>query len=476
MSSAISSRSRQTTSASVPGGDAQKPERTPSRIVGAVRELRRQLTRTDTVTQIRFGLVRHGERADSIFDNDEDWTQSPDARSYPLDPPLTAQGHEQARVTGETLRQAGEWQVVVSSPFLRCIDTAIEICGVTGAELLIDEEFREFETEEVSQEFSDEPGSRPYGFLVEHCRKRGVAVRNPDAPCGAVDEAHDDRSRFARRFFVYLERARLLHTNFVVVTHGSAFPVVCDMLPQFRDQEVKSVPYCALVLGSLRLTADEQERDDAVIDEASGTSETVEVLSLLKRVAVTYSNIDGSSPVTGRRGSFLARLSRPFFTRRGSLRVRSRDKVADILGLALQLELEQDEEGVRSSHRQQTDLAAMKISRSTLKLAGCDLELIEAGPDGKLTVKLVNPEPTGLMSPHQQRPAGPKTPEILTARTPPLRGPTAAEGPAGVKQRSVDLDQIDNCESKLLKRRMDKRMSTDPDEPSTDPDELNLRL
>ena len=42
-----------------------------------VRELRRQLTRTDTVTQIRFGLVRHGERADSIFDNDEDWTQSP---------------------------------------------------------------------------------------------------------------------------------------------------------------------------------------------------------------------------------------------------------------------------------------------------------------------------------------------------------------------------------------------------------------
>jgi broad specificity phosphatase PhoE len=244
----IRSWSRQSTTGSQLDG-GRPIERAPSRIVGGVRDLRRLLTFSSTVAQIHFGLVRHGERADAIFDDREDWIESPDARSYPLDPPLTALGVEQARTTGETLRQSGDWQVVVTSPFLRCVDTAIEICVVTGAEILIDEEFREFETEEVSHEFREDPGSRPYGYLVEHCRKRGVVVRNPDAPCGSVPEKGDNITRFARRFFVYLERARLLHTNFVIVTHGAAFPVCCNLLPQFRDHEVKNVPFCHRLSG-----------------------------------------------------------------------------------------------------------------------------------------------------------------------------------------------------------------------------------
>ena len=43
---------------------------------------------------VSVGVVRHGERADSSFD---DWCLSEDAAMYPHDPPLTARGIQQSK-------------------------------------------------------------------------------------------------------------------------------------------------------------------------------------------------------------------------------------------------------------------------------------------------------------------------------------------------------------------------------------------
>ena len=43
---------------------------------------------------LSVGVVRHGERADSSFD---DWCLSEDAAMYPHDPPLTAKGIQQSK-------------------------------------------------------------------------------------------------------------------------------------------------------------------------------------------------------------------------------------------------------------------------------------------------------------------------------------------------------------------------------------------
>ncbi|KAJ2699541.1 hypothetical protein H4R19_005531 [Coemansia spiralis] len=77
-------------------------------------------------------FVRHGERVDHV---DDSWAQTAAA---PYDPPLTAEGHEQAGKTGalihrleqQAMRRAGASTSqqtsfrVLTSPFLRCAQTA----------------------------------------------------------------------------------------------------------------------------------------------------------------------------------------------------------------------------------------------------------------------------------------------------------------------------------------------------------------
>ncbi|KAJ1855077.1 hypothetical protein GGH12_001761 [Coemansia sp. RSA 1822] len=78
-------------------------------------------------------FVRHGERIDHI---DETWAQS---AQTPYDPPLTNDGHLQAQRTGALIHtlehqaqvtggtQRTEY-LVLTSPFLRCVQTSEELC------------------------------------------------------------------------------------------------------------------------------------------------------------------------------------------------------------------------------------------------------------------------------------------------------------------------------------------------------------
>ncbi|CDW81206.1 UNKNOWN [Stylonychia lemnae] len=85
-----------------------------------------QLEQKSEYQKCVVALVRHGQRADYAIDESIVYDIS-------HDPPLTREGMWQAKLTGEALKkqflEGGFEKVIIeSSPFLRCIMTAAQIC------------------------------------------------------------------------------------------------------------------------------------------------------------------------------------------------------------------------------------------------------------------------------------------------------------------------------------------------------------
>jgi broad specificity phosphatase PhoE len=212
--------------------------------------------------ELRYAVVRHAERADSCWNSD--WCFGEDAQAYPFDPPLTPNGVQQAKACGARLQELeppqGGWSAVVCSPFLRCIQTALEICKATGASLIIDQDWGEVRFPEMlDTEMSDKQQglTRPYQYLAGYVEQEGVKLRNPDSPCGNVwheklpESLQDARERYARKFVLCLDRAILSQTSVIVVSHGESLPGCLPLFSDHRGCEVTSTPFCGMVVGRL---------------------------------------------------------------------------------------------------------------------------------------------------------------------------------------------------------------------------------
>jgi broad specificity phosphatase PhoE len=76
-------------------------------------------------------ITRHGNRLDFV---DPNWAKG---AAYPFDPPLSPDGVDQARQTATALRGTGISRVV-SSPFRRCVQTAIEIVEILDVPIVLE--------------------------------------------------------------------------------------------------------------------------------------------------------------------------------------------------------------------------------------------------------------------------------------------------------------------------------------------------
>ncbi|CAJ1373293.1 unnamed protein product [Effrenium voratum] len=105
------------------------------------------VTKVQPATMIKgtqlFGVVRHAERADGVFAIWEGtrWCSSDDGRRFPLDPPLSDAGLDQADGMGRRISSFAEqkgtsFHVVVCSPYARCVQTAVKICKQLGRDEL----------------------------------------------------------------------------------------------------------------------------------------------------------------------------------------------------------------------------------------------------------------------------------------------------------------------------------------------------
>lgn len=208
-----------------------------------------------------FAVVRHTERADGVFAFWENgrWSSSEDCRRFPLDPPLSDAGHEQAEVLGVDIRQFAEqkgtdFHVVVCSPYSRCVQTAVKICQHLGpkAKMLIDHSLGEIYGPSVMGEAQPRDHLRAFTVAVDYCRAHDVPVvtravgQKPVWP----ESLQDARRRFALRFLQYLQRGAVAKRNFLIVTHGDCIGSVMSIMPEQQDLLVEKVDYGATILAS----------------------------------------------------------------------------------------------------------------------------------------------------------------------------------------------------------------------------------
>eukprot|EP00928_Gymnodinium_smaydae_P023265 TRINITY_DN19264_c1_g3_i1.p1 TRINITY_DN19264_c1_g3~~TRINITY_DN19264_c1_g3_i1.p1 ORF type:complete len:432 (-),score=53.48 TRINITY_DN19264_c1_g3_i1:206-1417(-) len=82
-----------------------------------------------------FAIVRHGER----LDHTGAWHEHPDRPFWPNDPPLTKSGLDNANTMALSLQEVGKtFDLIVSSPYMRCAQTAAKVAQVMHIPVLFD--------------------------------------------------------------------------------------------------------------------------------------------------------------------------------------------------------------------------------------------------------------------------------------------------------------------------------------------------
>eukprot|EP00929_Paragymnodinium_shiwhaense_P065606 TRINITY_DN32867_c0_g1_i2.p1 TRINITY_DN32867_c0_g1~~TRINITY_DN32867_c0_g1_i2.p1 ORF type:complete len:495 (+),score=82.62 TRINITY_DN32867_c0_g1_i2:56-1540(+) len=200
-----------------------------------------------------FAVVRHCERADDVAGLYEGgrWTQTEDFLEWPLDPPLSDGGFESARTVGEKCQMlandhGSRFHVVVTSPYCRCVQTAVEICATMGNDvrLLIDYSLGEVYGPSVLGQVEPTGLLRPASKLAAYLESRGVSRRKvpvvgetPRWP----ESLKAARTRYASRFLKYLNRSVKARKNFLLVTHADGVGAALAVMPSQQEQNILSV-------------------------------------------------------------------------------------------------------------------------------------------------------------------------------------------------------------------------------------------
>ena len=213
-------------------------------------------------------ILRHAERQDAAWDSA--WHRTEDAKQHPVDCPITGAGIVEARRMAETLRQFGDFGIIVASPYLRCVQTAIVIADELDLVVLLDQQIGEVygpavfggnktfpsghawrsrkELHRTLLAWSKELPSRFCKTPVERvCWKRILGK----APFWG-ERLPEARLRYARRLLTYLSRSRRANKNVVLVSHGHMIQTALKVFPATAADEVESVRYCGGLMARFR--------------------------------------------------------------------------------------------------------------------------------------------------------------------------------------------------------------------------------
>lgn len=205
-------------------------------------------------------VVRHAERVDGAWD--QSWIGTQQWEQYPHDPAITEVGRQQARACSERLlATCASFDVIVSSPYLRCVQTALVLAEALDASIMLDYELGESMAKEV---FGDEgPSTTPWRSSKELLSALEVLKESSscltrlklDRTLGVPPQWPESRSqvsmRYAGRFVKYLKRASRSRKHVVLVTHGGMLPACARVLPATSGLELSSVGYCASLIARL---------------------------------------------------------------------------------------------------------------------------------------------------------------------------------------------------------------------------------
>jgi broad specificity phosphatase PhoE len=177
----------------------------------------------------RIFLARHGNRQDFI---DPDWSVTADE---PYDPPLSADGVDQARRLGRRLVGEGI-QAIVASPFLRTIQTAHHVNEALGLPIFVEPGFGEWLSE---RSFERLPRLRAFDVLRRDYPMLGAEYAASWAP-RHPETFEELRARSQQALEALLDK---LEGNLLVVSHAAAVAAMALIDPGIQSVEC---PLCAL--------------------------------------------------------------------------------------------------------------------------------------------------------------------------------------------------------------------------------------
>jgi len=188
------------------------------------------------------------------------WTLTEESMRFPIDPPLSDVGRVEV-VRAATIvkdfadRSHSQLHIVVSSLFLRCVQTAVEVCKKLGpsTKLMLDDALGEVYGPCVLGDIRPMTACHTFRYLARYARSHGVKIVKK--PCGRAPEWPESlrkaRERYATAFLTYIRRAEISRRNFVIVSHADCIASILALIPGKAGRMVESVSYAATVLGKL---------------------------------------------------------------------------------------------------------------------------------------------------------------------------------------------------------------------------------
>jgi len=225
-----------------------------------------QFKRRSRRTYQVFGVIRHTERADCVDSriNGEYWTKTEDFWRWPHDPPLSDEGARSAvdvaqRVHNFAAGSGTTVHMVVSSPYLRCVETARAICqrfGV-GAQLVVDNGLAEVYGPSTMGDFEPCTPLRPRDDTLVFREQNGQRTYSTQA---AFPQWPEDvctaRRRYAKRLTKHLHCSVLSGRNFILVTHAEAVGTALTLFPSKAGKGMEVVGHGGMLLAKRRVKAD----------------------------------------------------------------------------------------------------------------------------------------------------------------------------------------------------------------------------
>jgi broad specificity phosphatase PhoE len=207
-----------------------------------------------------FAIVRHGDR----LDHTPAWDKFPDAKRWPNDSPLTADGHKHATEVGKFLRDSGKpFCLIIASPYYRCAQTASRIAQVLNLPVHFDLDLGEV-FDDVSMRggnLDGKPQHRNPHDLEEQLKPDFPDVKwirdsddiiRIDGKLQKFPEPFDGaRMRFCYKTKKLVQKAAAELMSIVIVSHGDGVAAVVGLLRE--EWQITSVPYTAYALCSRRV-------------------------------------------------------------------------------------------------------------------------------------------------------------------------------------------------------------------------------
>lgn len=229
-----------------------------------------------------LAVCRHAERADSLWSDVGGggaplWYQSEDFARFPHDPPLSEGGVAKAAEMGRRLKRFAEehgedFDFVVSSPYYRCVQTAVEIVKALGcgARLVLDETLGELYGPDIMG--AVEPSRSPVRSVdaaMALCEANGVTCERRTAGRAAVwpEFVRDCRGRVAGALTQRL--AQGAGASFVAVTHAEGVAGALAMLPSEAQLAVSKVDHGGMFLAARSVHMAGSEGGGAIAEASS---------------------------------------------------------------------------------------------------------------------------------------------------------------------------------------------------------------